>query len=107
MYTYPGRRRTFTLTLIVEYRTYANMRDKFISELESLQIAQKSQRDYGCMGYDYFLSISDENVVLLIEKWSSQETWKKHTLTPHLEALAKIKSDFVQRTTVTKFCSDV
>ena len=30
------------LTLIVEYRTYANMRDKFISELESLQIAQKS-----------------------------------------------------------------
>lgn len=95
------------LTLIVEYRTYANMRDKFISELESLQIAQKSQRDYGCMGCDYFLSISDENVVLLIEKWSSQETWKKHTLTPHLEALAKIKSDFVQRTTVTKFCSDV
>ena len=59
------------------------------------------------MGYDYFLSISDENVVLLIEKWSSEETWKEHTLTPHLEALAKIKSDFVQRTTVTKFCSDV
>ena len=90
------------LTLIVEYRTYANMRDKFINELESLQIAQKSQRDY-----DYFLSISDESVVLLIEKWSSEETWKEHTLTPHLEALAKIKSDFVQRTTVTKFCSDV
>jgi quinol monooxygenase YgiN len=38
----------------------------------------------GCLAYDYFLSRHEEGVVLVFEKWESEEALAAHVQTPHM-----------------------
>jgi quinol monooxygenase YgiN len=38
----------------------------------------------GCLAYDYFLSRHEEGVILVFEKWESEEALGAHMQTPHM-----------------------
>jgi quinol monooxygenase YgiN len=44
----------------------------------------------GCLGYDYYLSRHEPGVVLMFEKWESEETLAKHMQGPNMAAIGAI-----------------
>jgi quinol monooxygenase YgiN len=44
----------------------------------------------GCLGYDYFLSRNQPGVVLMFEKWESDEALAKHMQSPNMAALGAV-----------------
>ena len=57
----------------------------------------------GCMQYDYFLPIGEENCVLLIEHWRDQTALDKHSAGEPMAKLKALKAKYGLTTDVTRF----
>ena len=57
----------------------------------------------GCLRYKYCLSVDDEERLVLIEKWQSEQQQKKHLAQAHMQALKMIKERYVLDTKVEMF----
>ena len=44
----------------------------------------------GCLGYDYFLSRHEPGVVLMFEKWESEEALAAHMQSPNMAAVGAV-----------------
>ena len=66
-------------------------------------IPQKVLEEDGCLRYEYCLSVDDEERLLLIEKWQSEQQQKKHLAQAHMQALKMIKERYVLDTKVEMF----
>ncbi len=54
------------------------------------------------MSYNYYDDIEDQDKLLLVEEWESEENQQKHLQMPHMEMLKQIKEKYVFDTVVTK-----
>ena len=86
----------------VTYITKASMRESFIQEILSSGILEQIRQENGCVSYEYYRSVQNENEVLLIEKWATAEDQQIHLKQPHMETLQAIKSRYVQDTRLEK-----
>jgi len=50
--------------------------------MENMQTA--CQKEFGCISYEYFQSISDPNQVVLMQEWESAEDLQGHYQTEHM-----------------------
>lgn len=93
------------IVLCVSYKAKPGMREAFLQEIESLEIQQKVEREEGCIRYEYYRSVQDEDELLLVEKWESEEYQAEHVKQPHMAALRELKEQYVVSTHVEKsFC---
>lgn len=90
------------LTMIVYYHCKKGMRDGFMEALKVNDVAAKSCAEKGNHQYDYFRSEKDEELVLLIEKWDSEEIQKIHMETEHFKLLGGLKAEFVESVEIEK-----
>jgi quinol monooxygenase YgiN len=44
----------------------------------------------GCLGYDYYLSRHEPGVVLMFEKWESEDALAKHMQSPNMAAVGAV-----------------
>ena len=56
----------------------------------------------GCIRYDYYFSAQEENVVLLIEQWETEEHQRVHMQQPHMARLRELKAQYIDATTMGK-----
>ena len=85
--------------LNVYYYVREGMMTDFIGALNSNNIAEQCRNENGCLQYDYFISESKpERLLLLIERWESAETQKIHTTQPHFSILQELKARYVEKT---------
>lgn len=91
------------ITLIVTYKCKSGMREKFLDEVKNAGIIDKIRREDGFISYDYFFSADDPDILLLVEKWSSEKYQKAHLETEHMRELKLIKEKYVTDTQVEKF----
>ena len=89
--------------LIVTYTLKHGMRQRFLDEEYAEGIPQKVLEEDGCLRYEYCLSVDDEERLLLIEKWQSEQQQKKHLAQAHMQALKMIKERYVLDTKVEMF----
>ncbi len=58
---------------------------------EFIKIAQKlieeSNKEMGCISYDLYEDINDENIVTFIEEWESSEAIDTHNNTEHFKQI--------------------
>lgn len=93
------------IVLCVSNKAKPGMREAFLQEIESLEIQQKVEREEGCIRYEYYRSVQDEDELLLVEKWESEEHQAEHVKQPHMAALRELKEQYVVSTHVEKsFC---
>ena len=93
------------IVLCVSYKAKPGMREAFLQEIESPEIQQKVEREEGCIRYEYYRSVQDEDELLLVEKWESEEHQAEHVKQPHMAALRELKEQYVVSTHVEKsFC---
>lgn len=91
------------LNLRVTYNVKPGMRDAFIKALQECGVQQDIRNEDGCVAYDYFLSIEDENVVVLIEEWESKAQQEVHLGQPHMAKVHDLKDRFVEDMTLEEF----
>lgn len=82
-------------------------RDAFLREFETLKaevIGEDGCIEYGAaigvdldlaQGGDYAWASAVSNAVVIIEKWSSMETWKAHVFAPHMDTYRARTKDLV------------
>lgn len=88
--------------LIVTYYAKENMREKFMKELMTSGVVDTIRQEDGCIFYDYYLSMQDKNIVLLLEKWESQEKLDHHLAAEHINLLRAIKEKYIEKTELQK-----
>ena len=83
------------MTLFVKYICKPGCREAFLREIAARGIDTAIRAEQGCICYDYYLSVQDSNVILLVEKWTEPEAQKVHMTQPHMNDLRAIKEKYV------------
>ncbi len=89
--------------IYVVFKCFAGKREEFIQKVKSEGILSDIRAEDGCLRYDYYLSDSNENELLLIETWQTKEHQKLHMTTPHMARLSAFKGDYIENTTLGEF----
>ena len=87
----------------VHYFVKDGMRDEFYRAIMENGIAAASRAEEGNERYDYYLSPDNENELLLLELWASEEAVAAHSQTPHYKALGELKKAYGVETTITRY----
>lgn len=87
----------------VTYHTKPGKRQDLLDGLSAAGIRDAVRAEAGCLQYDYYLSVSDPDEVLLVERWESQEAQKLHLTQPHMDRVKQLKERFVERTTLVSY----
>lgn len=86
------------LTLCVIYTAYPGMRESFIQDVLASGALEKIRCEDGCIVYQYFRCVENEDQILLLEKWSTEEQQKMHLNQPHMETIKAIKERYIADT---------
>ena len=90
------------LNIYVKYTAKEGCRETFLREIVEQGILTAIRNEDGCIMYDYYLSAQDENVVLLLEQWVSEERQRIHMQQPHMKPLMEIKDKYISDVTLGK-----
>lgn len=90
------------ITLNLYYKMKPGTKHEFLSKIYSLGIPQATQKENGCIAYDFYAS-ADKDVVLLIEKWENAACLEPHKEQEHFKQLIAIKKEYVLSTDCEKF----
>lgn len=90
------------LILHVTYTAKPGMAHRFVEELEQGP-ALKVRAEKGNICYDYFFSSSDQNKILLVEKWQDEDALALHMETPQMREIRLLKEEYIQNSVLEKF----
>ena len=83
------------LTLYVVYTAKPGCREAFVRQIVMEGIADTIRREEGCIRYDYYFSAQQEDKILLVEQWQTDEKQQAHLRAPHMDRLRRLKSEYV------------
>ncbi len=83
-----------SITVNLYYTGINGSARKFAEEMESSGIAAKIRAEDGNEKYDYFLSLSDPETVLLIDSWRDQKAIDVHHDSPMMAQLAALRDKY-------------
>lgn len=66
------------------------------------QMSEATQREDGCISYDFFIGLRDPNTLLLFQEWESMDALMGHFQTDHMEEFLKELPDIVSGEITTK-----
>ena len=78
----------------------------FASEMERSGLRAAVLAEEGCMQYDYYQPLAEENCVLLVEHWRDRAALDKHSAGEPMAKLKALIKDFPELIGVGKFTSD-
>ena len=84
-----------TFILFVTYHAKPACSESFVRFLEDSGAASLVRAEDGCIRYDYYLSTSDPNEVLLFEEWESKEKQEIHMTQPHIALIKEAKEKYI------------
>ena len=90
------------LKLYVVYHAKPGGRELFVRTLVEQGVLTAIRNEPGCLAYDYYFSAQEENVVLLIEQWETEEHQRVHMQQPHMTRLRELKAQYIDDTSMGK-----
>lgn len=78
----------------------------FMKEMESSGIADEIRKKDGCLRYDYFIPVNEDNTVLLIDSWSDQTALDEHHKSDLMPRIAKLRDKYDVHMTVERYISE-
>ncbi len=76
----------------------------FSEETENSGTAGKIRKKSGNAGYEYFVSLSGDKV-LLVDKWESQEALDSHHNSPEMKEILRLREKYGLKVTAERFSS--
>lgn len=75
----------------------------FADEMQQSGLRAAVLAEEGCMQYDYYLPLAEENCVLLIEHWHDQAALDKHAAGEPMARLKALKAEYGLETGIERF----
>lgn len=66
------------------------------------QMAEASTSEPGCISYDFYLGLLDDNVLMLFQEWESMEALRDHFQTPHMDEFMRELPNYLAGEIVTR-----
>ena len=66
----------------------------FAEEMISSGIAERIKSFRGCLRYDYFISLSDPETILLIDEWQDQQALDDYHASPIMAEVASLREKY-------------
>lgn len=91
---------------MIRLNVFLTTNDRHCMEVKMIadQLIEASLKDAGCLGYDFFQSITRPNVMLICETWADRASLEAHQQTQHfkrlvplLRSLCEMKSEEMER----------
>jgi len=79
----------------VYYKMAKGTRDAFLKDLMDNKISECAMNVKGCLQYQYFVPVDDPDLLLLIERWESEEAISVQKAAPHFKKVQELKGDRV------------
>ena len=76
---------------------------KFAEEMISSGTVEAIRKEPGNIGYDYFISMEDEETLLLIDKWENQEAIDRHHASPMMAKITELREKYDLHMTVERY----
>ena len=86
------------LKLSVNYFAKPRRREEFLRRVVEEGILTAIRREEGCLRYDYYLSCQNEDEILLLEAWDTDEHQRIHMEKEHMKRLRAIKDECIAET---------
>ena len=90
------------LTLLVKYTAKPGCREKYADQVISSGLLDAIRAENGCLRYDYYFSVQEENVILLVEQWESEKLQQEHMQHPNMTRLQALKAEYIANTILQK-----
>ena len=66
----------------------------FMREMLESGLAEEIRREEGCLRYEYFLPVEDEETVLLMDEWRDQAALDAHHRSPMMPRIAALREKY-------------
>ena len=86
------------LKLSVNYFAKPGRLEEFLRRVVEEGILTAIRREEGCLRYDYYLSCQNEDEILLLEAWDTDEHQRIHMEQEHMKRLRAIKDECIAET---------
>ena len=83
-----------SITINIYYKGKNGNAKKFVNDMISLGIVDEIRKEEGNLRYDYFYPVDDENTVLLIDSWGSQEALDIHHELPVMKKISELREKY-------------
>lgn len=94
------------LTWLVTYHCKPGQRDVFRAEIAELGVREISTQEQGNLAYDYYLSETDPDALLLVESWEDSAAQSAHTWTDTFARLQDLKARYCDDVEIDKYDRD-
>lgn len=95
-----------SLTVNIYYTGENGSARKFAQEMISSGTVDAIKNEKGNIKYDYFFPIDDDETVLLIDSWESQEAIDIHHSTPMMKKIFELREKYDLHMKVERYISD-
>lgn len=77
---------------MIRINVFLTTNDRHCAEVRMIadQLIEASLKDNGCLGYDFFQSITRPNVMMICETWEDQTALDAHQQTQHFTRLVPL-----------------
>ncbi len=95
------------ITINIYYTGKNDNAKHFAEEMIASGIVDDIKSEKGNLKYDYFVPLGDENTVLLIDSWESQEALDIHHQTPMMNKILELREKYDLTMKVERYVSDI
>ena len=86
------------MKITVQYFAKPGRREEFLHRIVTGGILDAIRKEDGCQRYDYYLSCQNEDEILLLEAWDTDEHQRIHMEQEHMKRLRAIKDECIAET---------
>ena len=83
-----------SLTVNIYYTGENGSARKFAEEMVATGVVDRVRAEKGNLRYNYFFPMDDEETVLLIDRWESQEALDEHHKSPMMKEIADLRDKY-------------
>jgi len=95
-----------SFTMNIYYKGQNGNAKKFASEMISSGIVDEIRGKKGNLKYQYFESLDDSEIILLIDSWEDQESLNKHHESDTMKKIIKLRDKYDLHMKVEKYLLD-
>ncbi len=92
-----------SITVNIRYKGAPGAAEAFAKEMIASGTVADIQAEEGNLRYEYYLSLEDPDMLLLIDSWTGQEAIDQHHASPMMAVIAQLREKYDLHMTVERF----
>lgn len=95
-----------SITVNLRYKGENGSAKKFAREMMESGTVEKIRNEEGNLRYEYYVSLEDPEMVLLIDAWKDQEAIDKHHASEMMKTIADLRNKYDLHMEVNRYVED-